>query len=93
VATAELTIPDAIAKARQHLKDALPEYENASWQLEEAETDNSARWYFTFSIMVPPKSSGSSFNLADLLGGVRLSKSVELEPQTGKLLAIRNRAA
>ena len=92
MATAELTIPDAIAKARQYLKDVLPETPGASWQLEEVETDNNARWYFTFTTILPPKSSGGPFNLADLLGGVRQSRSVELEPQTGKLLAIRNKA-
>jgi len=91
MAAAEIPVPDAIAKAKQYLNEVLPEYANVPWQLEEVETDNSSRWYFTFSATFPSPPSQNS--LADILRGFRMTKSVEIEPSTGKLLAIRNKAA
>ena len=88
-----MTVQEAIAKAKEHLAITLPEFAGAEWRLEEIET--AARrptWLLTFTASTDRKTS-SDMTLADFIRPFRVSKVVELDSETGDLLAIRNKAA
>jgi hypothetical protein len=86
-----MTVPEAIDIAKRHLVSTLPEFSETSPQLEELETPPSgSKWKFTFSGSFPVSPDAS---LAQLLRGRRVSKLVEIDPETGDLLAVRNTAA
>jgi hypothetical protein len=85
-----MTVPEAIERAKQHLVTVLPEYAGVHLQLEELETPPSpSKWSFTFSATFPLASNHAS-NLADVLRGRRISKSVQIDPESGALVAVKN---
>ena len=87
-----LTLQEAIDKAKNYLATVLPEVPASSVQLEELETPPfGSKWRFTFSASLPVTSNAIS--LADALRARRISKSVEIDPESGDLLAIKNIAA
>jgi len=88
-----MTAQEAVGKAKAYLKDVLPEYANAEWQLEELETAaDKHTWLFTFSATRQGKSP-LNLSIEDFLHPYRITKLVEVDSETGELLAIRNKAA
>ena len=86
-----MTVPEAIEAAKGHLTVVLPEL-NDELQLEELETPPfKSTWRFTFSTTLP--NSAPATTLAQLVRGRRISKSVEIDSETGALLAVKNVAA
>jgi hypothetical protein len=87
-----MTVPDAVSIAKKYLVDVLPDFTQASINLEELETPpNGQTWRFTFSAVMPLPSGALS--LQDALRSRRISKSVEIDRETGDLLAVKNAAA
>jgi hypothetical protein len=88
-----MTAQDAAERAKVYLKEVLPEYANAEWHLEELETTVGKRtWLFTFSATSENKHP-VDMSLEDFLRPYRVTKQVEVDSETGDLLAIRNKAA
>ncbi len=84
-----MTVAEAIAKSKQHIGELLPEL-GANLQLEELETPPfGSKWRFTFSAILP---STSGANVSQLLKSRRVSKTVEIDSETGDLLALKNAA-
>jgi hypothetical protein len=72
-----MTVPDAVAAAKRHLAEVLPEFGSPDAELEELEArPGSPTWRFTFSVFLPPVEENS---LAALLRGRRLTKSVDVD--------------
>ncbi len=89
-----MTVPDAIEVAKKHLMSVLPDYAAGNLQLEELEVPPfGSRWRFTFSAISPSASSGAATNLAEMLRGRRVVKSVEIEAESGQLVSVKNAAA
>lgn len=87
-----MTVPEAVDVAKKHLETVLPEFADAVLQLEELDTPPSgSKWRFTFSGTFPQ--SSRTMDLAEILRGRRVSKSVEIDRETGVLLAVKNAAA
>ena len=85
-----MTVPEAIDVAKGHLAIVLPEFTGAL-QLEELETPPAGpKWRFTFSATLP---TASNATLMQVLRGRRIEKTVEIDPETGALLAVKNVAA
>lgn len=86
-----MTVPDAIEVARNHLVTVLPDYAKADLQLEELETPPSgSRWSFTFSAILPATAGNYAANLAEVLRGRRVSKSVQIDAESGSLVSVKN---
>lgn len=89
-----MTIPEAVEVAKQHLVSVMPDYAASSLQLEELEVPPfGTRWTFTFSAVSPSASNGQGINLAEILRGRRMVKSVEIESESGQLVAVKNAVA
>lgn len=87
-----MTVQEGIEIARRNLLEVLPEMANSPLQLEEFETPPFAsRWRFTFSTTMSPLHPASS--LAEVLRSRRISKQVEIDTETGSLVALKNSAA
>ncbi len=87
-----MTVPEAVDVAKKHLHTILPEFAGVNLQLEELETPPfGSKWRFTFSGVFPVPTNALSFS--DIVRGRRISKSVEIDPETGDLLAVKNAAA
>ena len=86
-----MTVPEAIDVAKEHLALVLPEYATTAVHLEELETPPfGSKWRFTFSMNL--LTQGADLSLGQLVRSRRVSKSVEIDPQTGDLLAVKNAA-
>jgi hypothetical protein len=89
-----MTVPEAVEVAKHHLVSVLPEYAAGNLQLEELEVPPfGTRWTFTFSAVSPAASNGQAINLAEILRGRRVVKSVEIEAESGQLISVKNAAA
>jgi hypothetical protein len=89
-----LQVKEAVEVAKQHLVSILPEYASGNLQLEELEVPPfGTRWTFTFSAISPSAASGAATNLAEMLRGRRVVKSVEIEAESGQLVSVKNAAA
>ena len=87
-----MTVPEAVELAKKHLVGVLPGFSEASLNLEELETPPyGTTWRFTFSALTAPSTTG--FTLQDALRPRRIAKSVEIDRESGALLAVRNAAA
>jgi hypothetical protein len=87
-----MTVPEAIDIAKHHLSTTLPEFSDTPVQLEELETPPyGSKWRFTFSASLPV--TGNAINFAEVMRGRRISKSVEIDPSDGALLAVKNAVA
>ncbi|MGC2621557.1 MAG: hypothetical protein WA414_21110, partial [Acidobacteriaceae bacterium] len=88
-----MTVQEAVGKAKDYLREILPEYSNAEWQLEELETPtHRGSWIFTFSAASEKKPS-HAMSIQDYLRPYRVTKVIEVDSDTGDLIAIRNKAA
>lgn len=86
-----MTVSEAVEKSKMYLTELRPELQNADVQLEELETPpNNTKWTFTFSA-IPELPTESSWG--KILRSTRISKSVQIDSQTGELLSIKNAAA
>jgi len=87
-----LTVKDAIAAARAHLAELMPETAKPEdIRLEEIERSaDNQHWAITFSI--PGGSSLSGFSLSPF-GLNRIAKVVILDAKDGKFIALKQRAA
>ncbi|WP_128913842.1 hypothetical protein [Granulicella sibirica] len=86
-----MTVSEAIEVAKGHLTTVLPELA-ASFQIEELETPPyRSNWSFTFSAL--PASGEASSALAQLLRQRRVTKSVEIDAESGALISIKNAVA
>ena len=86
-----MTVPEGIQIAKHHLTLVIPEI-SENLQLEELETPPfGSKWSFTFSST--PSSVEPVNSLAYLLKSKRITKSVEIDPETGSLLSVKNVAA
>lgn len=87
-----MTVTEGVELAKKHLMEVLPELSGEAFRLEELETPPAGpRWRFTFSSMLPMPSGNPS--LAEIIRGRRITKSVEIDPESGDLLAVKNAAA
>ena len=87
-----MTVQEGIEIARKNLIEVLPEMAASPLQLEELETPPyGSRWRFTFSTTLTPSHPNSS--LAEVLRSRRVSKQVEIDTETGLLVALKNAAA
>jgi hypothetical protein len=89
-----LTASEAVETAKQYLVELFPETANQIVRLEEIESPQRAgSWGITLSITDPDRTNENP-NLASLLGLNRKRiKLVELDHDSGALLAVKNRAA
>ena len=86
-----MTVPEAVSLAKTRLAKVMPTFSADALQLEELETPPFGnKWRFTFVAMLPAM-SGSS--LAEIARGRRIAKTVEIDSETGDLLAVKNAAA
>lgn len=87
-----MTVLEGIEIAKKNLIEVLPEMAHGPLQLEELETPPYAsRWRFTFStILAPANTTGS---LAEVLRSRRIAKQVEIDTESGSLVAVKNTAA
>ena len=85
-----MTVPEAVEVARQHLVTIIPEYAEANLQLEELETSPfSSKWSFTFSA-TKSGAANNTVSLAQVIRGRLVYKAVEIDSETGALLAVKN---
>ena len=85
-----MTVPEAIQRSKDLLGSVIPELRPSDLQLEELETPPfSSRWRFTFSAILPINPSGT-LSLPELMRGRRVSKAVEIDPETGDLISVKN---
>ena len=85
-----MTIPEAVAVSRKHLIELLPELRDTEIRLEELDVPPYGnKWKFTFSAVSSPVAT----TLGAVLRSVRVTKSVEIDPEDGSLLSMRNAAA
>ena len=86
-----MTVPEAVDISKKHLVELLPELRHAEIRLEELDVPPYGnKWKFTFSAMSLPSSATS---LGSVLRSVRIAKSVEIDPESGSLLSMKNAAA
>jgi hypothetical protein len=87
-----MTVAEGVDVAKRHLSSIIPELSDAPLQLEELETPPYAStWRFTFSAVLQQQNDGQT--LVQLLRSRRVSKLVEIDRETGFLLAVKNAAA
>jgi hypothetical protein len=87
-----MTVSEAAETAKKHLKALLPELASADVRLEELEVPPYAnRWRFTFSATIPTPVGASLTQVLTSRG--RISKLIEMDPETGDLISMKNAAA
>jgi hypothetical protein len=86
-----MTVPEGMEVAKKHLEELFPELSKSEIQLEELEVPPFGnRWRFTFSTTLPPKNANT---LVQVMSQRRVTKLVEIDPQNGDLIAMKNVAA
>ena len=86
-----MTVPEALEIAKEHLATLFPEISGEALQLEELEVPPFGnKWRFVFSSTLAPRGSAT---LAQVMSQRRVTKSVEIDPENGALLALKNVAA
>jgi hypothetical protein len=87
-----LDLKDAVKLAENYLTETFPDFAASDLRLEEVESPlQTGAWCFTFSAATNASSTGNSF--LDSLRTYRTHKLVQLEKDSGVLLAVKNRAA
>jgi hypothetical protein len=88
-----LNTQEALEAARKYLNEVFPDFVHNDLRLEELESPLSGgRWRFTFSSATAGE-VGSSSSLLDALRPRRTQKLVELDADSGMLVAVKNKAA
>ena len=89
-----MTVQEGADRARQELVDLFPNLQDADVRLEEAEVPPAGpRWSFTFSAVLPKRDGNDESDRVEwLLRPLRQTKAVEINSDTGELIAIRNRS-
>jgi hypothetical protein len=87
-----LNLSEAVQLAREYLAQSFPEFAGSDLRLEEVESPlQTGAWSFTFSAAVDREPTGNS--LLDSLRTRRVQKLVQVEKDSGFLLAVKNKAA
>lgn len=87
-----ITVQEATDAAKKYLTESFPEFAESGLRLEEIESPlKGGLWTFTFSAAIPGESGGNS--LLDALRPRRWQKLVQVESDSGILVAVKNKAA
>lgn len=87
-----MTVSEGVEVAKKHLVEILPTLSEDALELEELETPPfGSTWRFTFTTMLSGVHDGTI--LSKVIASRRIAKSVEIDSQSGALLAVRNALA
>lgn len=88
-----LNTQEALSVAKKYLDEVFPDFVHNDLRLEEVESPvRGGLWRFTFSSAIAGE-VGSSSSLLDALRLRRTQKLVEVDADSGMLVAVKNKAA